>query len=336
MDLARVALAIDDNDIPIMLAYDGTGNGADTWIGAADGSWNKADTLVSFLAGNANGFVRDDGGCLHATAMLTSSGNQAAYALRETSWETTVVSTANSNASYAPIALSPGGDPHMLFWEVVGTGWVLQWAQAAETKETALDIQSNMLTAPQSFITVTDADAENPKGRPHILGFQSIGLGLAEVVYVTRDGANNWLTYTVIADDDSGEETCSQKPQSAEATCTANFTRHKPVGIISSGNGDVRVFYVKTHWGGDLTAKCNEAGGPGPYCYWSMAPTPDASTLRMAWLTNNFFAVVDVADKVLPSGANVRLGTDGRIHLAVYDAFASLSKSEVRYLVIGP
>jgi hypothetical protein len=124
------------------------------------------------------------------------------------------------------LAVSPQGQPHVASWDTVGNQWVLFWYLPPLAPESVVSYGNNVLgfEGQRQLITVTEPDAGNPDGRPHVLATRSSGSGM-ELVYATRSGPNAWMI-TAVEQALAGDSVF-------------------PLGILSAPDGTIRMIYAK-------------------------------------------------------------------------------------------
>lgn len=296
----------------------------------AGGGWSLKEELEGADGGAFAGHLfKDDAGCLHA-GILGAAGSKPGYAHRGDFWTYDVETTENSAGLEAALAVTGDGDPHLLWWGGGASGWAAMWRGPDGTVETVSPYNSGSLESneqPQGIALVGDT--------PHVVLGRRLADGSGtEVVHGTRMGPDAWQI-TPITSVPWGD-TCSGEPADGEI-CHLDFWELRPLGIVSSGNGDVRAFYGKEHVTGTLKGKCEFGGPPGPppMCLWETVEYEVAPEIHVAWADGQGgMATAEVSTESNPLRISLLANTDGRIHAAAYSRGTDGTK--VHYLYIGP
>ncbi len=232
-------------------------------------------------------------------------------------WTTVPMTTATALAT----AVSDLDEAHVTYYATSAGSWAHYYVPAPDgPPELVFDSGTDSLMAAGSGIAMVGST-------PHVIAARPTGDGLQEVVYAVRNAADDWTVRTVVADDTTGEQQCGE-PQVDGETCDYDYVRHRPLGIVASHGGDVRLLWAETHAMGTLTASCDFA------CTWT--PTADDSEHAM-WIsapTDDDFDDAILVDRDVAS-IDVEVDGVGNIHLAAY-VFTTDGDTTVDYLLLGP
>jgi hypothetical protein len=157
------------------------------------------------------------------------------------------------------------------------------------------------------------------------------------VVYIKQDGAT-WVQQVVASPDPSVPRYCGEPYEGA--TCSLDYYSFVPLGVATSGSGDVRLIYARHRHITEQEAECVTGGPGGGFCEWSGSSTSMGS-VHLAWEEGAGLNSVQVASGFSAYGADMEIDAEGDMHLAFYAITDSLPSSttstdpEVRYLRIG-
>ena len=189
------------------------------WIQSL-GEWSKTWTAA---------FAQDDAGTLH---VAYESGEYeavtnlmlGAYSL-DGSFTATPIKKGFSHR--VALSLSPAARPHVayhIYHEKPGH-YQLYWHSPPATPEAILP-EGVHYTSDLQMLAVTEPDAENPEGKPHVLTDRRFEDGSRDLVYATRKGPGAWEVVPVA------------KPLN-------EYDELVPLGIVTEPGGGVRLFHMQ-------------------------------------------------------------------------------------------
>lgn len=321
-DVAVPGLAYDATTGDTLTISDDGAFGVDIW------RWNGAFAMEASLAGDNNlnmaGSAHFGDGIVRL-AHRTSDG-ELTYSQWDGAWSTQAIDT---QANRTAIALNANEAPHIAYWTSEPGSWELRWAVPGVGIESITGLGGGVLTQLAHRITVVD---DGGFGVPQVLAARQTPAGLHEIIHARRTGADAWDVQTVIAEDPALNDQCNFEPAFDGQQCDYDYIRLRPIDIVSSHGGDVRIFYAQDHHQGTLVATCMPGPGGG-FCTWSPLVDDSEFELRMAWpaaaggydeqslLPGHFVQSVDHA-----------VDSAGTIHIA---AHIGRGNPTVEYLQIG-
>ena len=198
----------------------------------------------------------------------------------------------------------------------------------------------------RAFITVVGA----PSGQepvPHVFYRATSGSAAtfpfpSNLVLAWRSSTGTWSQQTIATSSGTNLHSCGGATMSSPP-CNTESTEAVPVGIVSSGNGDVRIFFTTTHSKGTSISKCSTT--PAPSCAWQpkadsdggSSDAGDPTTFEMGWRNADgsvgrtvLYTTTITSSRWAPS---VALDTQGGLHVAHFEGSGN---STVRYLRFGP
>ncbi len=306
----------------LAMPYDGA-FGVEIW--RWDGMWTLEDSLAGQQLLRSRSVTHDGNGTLHVG--LVTNGSDLLHGQWDGAWATTNL---DMQVNSAATALGPGGEANLGYWTSTNGTWEMRWAVPNQPTELVSALGSNLLSVIDHGIAVVP---DGGAGTPHVVfATQSVAGGLHEVVYARRVGANNWTVVPVASESQATNTQCGPPPNVAGQQCNYDFIRMRPLDIVASDGGDVRIFYAQDHFMGTLQSVCMPGPGGG-FCDWQSIATSDTSDFMIAWPTQGG----GIADAVVMSDRRVQsmmssVDIDGRIHIAAYAGFGS---PVVDYLRIG-
>lgn len=288
-----------------VVMYDGAfGVHLATW----DGGFVDGEDLPGAHSLRTQGVASLGDGVLQL-GVSTQAGSGVAHAEYDgASWTTTPIAT---NAEWVGAGIGAGGEPQITYWGSGGGTWELFWHDAlAETTELVVPYGSNTLDVGDHRIAVV-GDA------PRIVASRRQPNGLHEVVLATRTAPNDWAVDVLVSEDSTGEETCMTAPSFEGQTCDYDFIRYRPLDLVASQGGDVRVYFAEDHNIGTLVAEC--LAMPFPVCFW--APQSDVSEFTVLLAAPDGAGGFDTAPLII--GGRVvamehSLDAGGTTHVAAY------------------
>ena len=336
----RVGVAAwDDQDTPFPfatggLAYDAaTGEtlavpddgafGVSVWR-FSGGAWAQEDILPGLNIALGRAVAHRGDGILHA-GVLTEL-NEFRYAQWDAGW-------ASSSLDYLALEASSavGSDevPHFAYWSFIDGPWHMFWIRPGHPREMVTEIGADLVAVHNSIAVTPDGG----DGTPHLsFAFTSPPGSPHRIAYATRNAPNDWSVLTVASEGPAVIDTCSQRPQGPGEQCEIDDTLLRPLDIVASEGGDVRIFYTEYHIMRTRESSCSPGPG-GLYCSWTTVSDNSTGTLHVAWPDAGSIASAPVLlDRTVRSMTSA-IDIAGRIHVAAYTDF---SQSRVEYLLIGP
>ncbi len=303
------------------LPYDGA-FGVEVW--RWNGQWVMEDTLPGQQLLRSRSVTHDGTGTMYAG--LVTSQSDLVSGRWDGAWNLTNIDV-QVNAS--AVARGPSDSTHLAYWTSTNGTWQMLWAIAGQAPELVAPLGSNVLFLGEHGIAVVD-DAGS--GIPHLtFATQSVGGGLHEVVYATRTGPGTWDVVPVASESQAANDTCNTPPQGPGQQCNYDYIRMRPLDIIASAGGDIRIFYARDHFMGSVQSVCMPGPGGG-FCEWQPLADNSTSDLHIAWPDG-----VGVANAVVVPDRRVQSMTSamdiaGQMHVAAY---VGQGNSEVHYLRVG-
>jgi hypothetical protein len=114
-----------------------------------------------------------------------------------------------------------------------------------------------------------------------------------------------------------------EAPPIAGSECPFSYDSVRPVGLVASRGGDVRLLYLRHHVDGRGVANCSFGS-----CRYDFETSVDGA-LYLAWPENGSLSRAMVLDHIAYGGGRTVLDADGRIHVLLDGSATS------RYLVLG-
>jgi hypothetical protein len=327
---ASTSLARDADDRPLALLYDGAA-AASTWR-RQNGSWQAVGGLPEGYIGLTNDFLRDQGGCLHATGVDPDHQERGMYMVSAdgASWSSALIS--EHWAAWAPsMTLAPDGTPQLVFWEARSGTWELRWATPGGTSELITSIGNALMYSSSVSIGVTPVDVDDDVGAPfvrHVFHKPTSVYGNLE--YLRQSPAGTWETFSITGTATSNfPGDCPFVTQSGE-TCTYARPVLHSLDLLTAGQ-EVRLLYVDAMREATAVSEC--FGGTDlepPFCEWREVSASITGGLRLAWVQGDGVETASVAEGIAPWSATARIDHLGRIHVAAY-----LLDETVRYVLLG-
>mgnify|MGYP007037740723 CR=1 FL=1 len=248
------------------------------------------------------------------------------YLAYDGAWGSTVIQ-GQSTAVAAGVALDDA--PHLAFWSSFNGTWQLFWGYPDNADvEGVLPLGSNSLQVSTLSLEVVGLG----EGTPYIVAARQQPVSfLHEVVLAHRTAVPSWQVDVVASEDPAMNDTCDFPPLVAGEQCAYDYVRYRPLDVVASQGGDVRVLYAEDHFMGDLQAECMPA--PVPFCAW--VPLADASTFS-TWIAaydGAGFEHTLVLDDRRITSLDTSLDANGDIHVAAYVEGAG--GSTVQYVRLG-
>ena len=287
-----------------------------------DGGWTMEDVIDPYHL-NTHGVGHRGDGTVH-TALRTDGSD-----LRHGLWDGAFAfDDFGVQAQSASIAVGPGGTPHVAFWRS-NAGWEMWWGTTGQTELVAPGLTS-ALELSQRAVAVVDDGGD---GVPHLtFATQTAPDGLHEVVHATRTGPGTWEVTPVASEDPAMNTQCNSMPFGPGEQCMYDYVRVRPLDIVASDGGDVRVLFARDHFEGTLQSNCMPGPGGG-FCTWQPFITNDTSDLHIAWPdpTGGFAETVLVSDTWVRS-MTAQVDIDGQVHIAAY---VGQGNTSLRYFRVG-
>jgi hypothetical protein len=222
-------------------------------------------------------------------------------------------------------AVSDVDEAHVGYYSGEGSdGWQYYYVAAPDgTPEVVFDYGSNALDAKGATIVTVGS-------QPHVIAQRLLGRDrfetYLEIVYAVRNAANDWTVLTLAADEPGSNHACG-KPQVDGEMCNYEVGGHRPLGIVASHGGDVRLLWAEDHYAGTLVATCDVD------CEWETASDTSEFTMWMSTPTDDGFVDQPVLDRNVVS-LDAEVDGTGRIHIATYERSDSDGMT-VGYLLLG-
>ena len=143
-------------------------------------------------------------------------------------------------------------------------------------------------------------------------------------------GTSNY-SFTVIASEPADSK-CQGMPTQSSESCSYDDVDYRPLALVASADGDVRMLLGKHREHGELKAQCPfGAPGPGPIpppqCSWQGERHQEGSLVIASRDSSGAFTQRTLVAGLDAVEASARVDAQGRIHVAV-----SAADGKVRYL----
>jgi hypothetical protein len=350
MKVASASLVVGADGLPAALVHSGSLPGTTLWKRDSSG-WRRLDgtDIGGYESFDANSLVATQDGCFHASLRAYVPENLSAdfpgYGLWNGHWNLTSFGYSQQGGIAPAVALAPDGTPHLAIWKYadVYTG-VVDWVARGRSLEPVNGVVGFGASPTRAFISVAGgASGQDPV--PYVF-YRAVSGATAtfpipsKLVLSWRASNGTWSHQTMAESSGTTLASCGTATMSSPP-CNVDYVETVPIGIVSSGGGDVRVFFTSTHGKGTWVAKCTTI--PVPNCGWQPMSTDggsastDPTTFEMGWRNTDgttgsarLYTTTISSDRWLPA---VTLDVQGRIHIALYDGLAT---STVRYLQFGP
>ncbi len=314
----------------LALAYPGTAKGGMLWRHAS-GAWKKVADVTPAAAGfskgipsGAMGLAVDQGGCAHMA--IWDMSKKLAYLRRSAAgkWTTATLTGADAGA-YMALALSPSGLPHLGNWvSNPSSGWDLAWHIPGTSANGKANKQATKSISVRSIGLVVTGGGN---GEPHLLYSRWDGTR-GHMIYAHRAGGG-WKHKTVFSDGVSPCGKCT-----VGASCKFDYSEYRPMALVASGNGQVRLLHQRKHYWGTKVGKKSPYGSS---CYWSGGQY--TANVDLAWPSSSGFKKATLIKDLLVNwngSIEAELDAKGDAHAAFYASPQGLTSSlEVRYLKFG-
>lgn len=215
----------------------------------------------------------------------------------------------------ADVALSPTGDLHHVFTVDFSSPAELAWSAGRALPELVREAGDEPHLATSPRIAVSDGTPDDPDGTPHVVfghGADSEMDGLPAVAYATRV-AGAWQI-TPLAEDVTAASCDARSPSGPEDTCAYDYVRYRPLGVVATPAGDVRLLYTRAHFVGTRPAVCEEGAG----CHWGWPEAPYEGQLMIAWPEGEGFESQVLAEDFHAAAGRAAMDAIGRIHLIAH------------------
>lgn len=318
--VAAGTLAVDPHGQIRVLAYDGDGPGAFTLFARNEHGWAELQRLPAAVIGAMRSLRSDAEGCLHAAAVVD---DRAAYARWDGRWGFAVLS--DEHSSIPALALSSEGRPHLAHWDSS-----LHWTAPPGLSETVPPEQPSV----GSSLIALGVTQEATHEQPHLLLNRSFSVdeGIVrrfgtELAYATRHFDGTWSVQAIERGrlSMSIDEICGEPPYLGGPPCVDHYESFEPVAVVTSGNGDVRLLFVRNEVEETYRTRCY-----GPVCFWESWSTDEVGRLEIARVEGESITRAEVAHEVRGIIADAALDGQGRILLVAND------DDRIRHIVLGP
>jgi len=331
---------------PFPYAFGGINVGADgtsfilSYAGSFDttmfrrsgGLWDPGVPLPGDNFAYPRGLARDANGMLHVGG--STKDNHAFHAVFDpalSTWTSTPLGPVGT--PQVALAVTPGGTPHLAYWNPVNGMWALHWQSPPLAPEPTVPLNGGVLGAGSQMhsIAVTP-DAADPIGAAHILVLRNSAITEAqELIHAARYGGK-WSYMVIDQEKTVGVSYCDTPPKSAGEICDYDYEEIAPIGIVASQGGDSIAAYNKVHREGTRIANCMDP----MFCYWDSVVDTSAGQIVLATFAGTTLIAQSIleTDVIVQSGTAV-LDTIGRIHIAVYERPSGQSDTSVRYIQVG-
>lgn len=232
-----------------------------------------------------------------------------------------------STATAAGVALD--GAPHLALWSAFNGTWQLFWAYPdGPTTEGVLPLGSNVLDISTLGLEVVGLG----QGTPYIVAARQQPVTfLHEVVLAHRTAVPAWQIDVVASEDPLANDTCDLAPAFDGQQCNYDYVRYRPLDVVASQGGDVRVLYAEDHFVGTLQGQCMM--GPIPFCEWNTLADNSIFTTWVAAFDGAGFEHTVLLDDRRIVSLDTSLDATGDVHVAAYVAGAG--GTTVDYLRVG-
>lgn len=276
-----------------------------TW----DGAFGAGDTLAGQHGIRSQGVAGIGDGILEL-GLTTPTGSAAVHGTYDSGWAT---ASLEDNATSVGAGVTATGDPQVTFWGSGGGTWEMYWTDPlGGVSEVVTPHGSNVLNDGTNILGIIE-------DVPRIVLSLRQPNGLAAVALTTRQGVDDWTVDTIVAEDPTGEETCTAPPSFDGEICNFDLVRYRPLGLVVSQGGEVRAYYAEDHCMGTLAADCVDM--PFPMCFWNPMTDDSVYTVFMAAPTGDggFESQAVISDRQI-LGMDTSLDAYGVTHVAAYVA----------------
>lgn len=295
-----------------------------------DGSWRTLTTLTNEVMepGRLHG---DMGGCLYVMGSSFLSGRMNLYQWNGSELNTTSVGREGvSFVGSSALALAMDGTPHVLWGEIPpsSSNYDIWWSDGTDARIVHRDVAWTG-RGPRMEMVVTPPGV----GPDSAYVLYDLGGPLTGLFYATQQADGTFVTTQLEARSTYDGCDPSTGPAAADARCDYTVVMHRPLALLSSISGDIRMAYLRIEEQAELTASCSMfPGEPEPECTWTGEPTR-ASSLVIAWPGADSGSTVVTTDLQDARGSGV-LGAGG-MHFVLYERDAATGGDAVRYLAVG-
>jgi hypothetical protein len=335
---------LDTTDTPLALVNSVTSDRRiDLWR-RNNNRWQHVDAALG-VSTEASSVQRDGGGCIHAltTTIDPPTGSAVlAYAMRTDYWSYLGHVNKPGEIGFGGLGLDGLGTPLVAYWQPAESDHrdrTLLWRQPSSAAESVTSAQSTFIVDD----TVRVAFSGTGEGQPHLFATRTFP-GFAdqfgtELIYATRSGpgaaarsasppsaeSESAWTVQVVAQGSADEFNpwrC-EAPPGPGSVCSFSYEYVRALGLVTSSNGDVRLFYVRQHVEGRVVGGCSLGSCVGRY------EAASDGTLYVAWPANGSLSQVVVLEHLPYDQGTTVVDSRGRIHLLASGYQAS------RYLMLG-
>jgi hypothetical protein len=346
--VATASLVVGADGLPVALVNSGAVPGTSLWKRDATG-WRQLDgaDIAGYEALDTGSLVATQDGCVHAGLLAKSAGESTAqdpaYGLWNGRWNLTSFGHTQRGGIVPGVALAADGIAEVALWKYDSSAGTVDWAARGRSLEPVDGLVGGGPQTTRAFITVVGAQS-GQEPVPYVFYRAVSGSGAnfpfpSNLVLARRSSNGTWNHQTMATS--SGTNVSSCGTTGSPNPCTTDGIETVPVGIVSSGNGDVRVFFTSTHSRGTWVWKCTTL--PGPICSWQAmtadggsAVGGDPTTFEMGWINADGTVGRTVLDTNTISSnlwaPSVTVDVQGRIHVAHFQG----GELKVQYLQFGP
>ena len=334
--LASGALVFDEEGRGWAVLYEGSDAGPRLW--EWNGSWQARQPVPLWVPSGAHGFARDRRGGLHVAGIMHSAVTTTVGGLPETvagyahgagDLTASSVSELPSSVVGPALALSAAGKAYLGFCALSGTRMsVFAVAPPAAAEEVA-GCES---AGPGLYVVRLAITEAGGVEAPHLFFGRGFEGTRRELVHATRT-AGGWEVTSLVRDEEVVPG-CSTRPTVEGEVCDFDRVEHWPLSALAGDRGEVRFLYSRIRSFGRQVAHCGGFNG----CTRELISFQFESRLELAWVDGAATGRAALAADFAAVSATMVRDTQGRIHVAAYDAagFEKDYASVVRYLLLAP
>lgn len=289
--------------------------------------WELADQLVGFgFAGH--GAVVQAGRVLNALAFQRGSG-LLHLGHHDGTWSFDLIEGAGEDPGPCALAVSHTGSLQAACWNnSPASGWEVFWMDVEGGVEQVFDVdwRTFNMTAAAVDLEITAATESNLHGQPHIIIDTNLNSGWTQLVYLRRDGPEDWTLFVVAEPRRESRERDSCESPAMSERCEVDYDVVYDVALAPRRSGGVWIFYGLHHYTGMLHSNGFE---------W-VSNIKTEGSLVLAWVdeTDQVQRCV-LYDGPFPLSGDAEVGSAGAVHLGLFERRAFLEETSVTYVIAG-